>query len=147
MWILQSWLLGCIAHGIPRAVASNTRGRKIFWLAASLPSTALLAYQTTVLFQDVFDYPVTVNIQVSKTSKKALMQLSVNSIGTFDKINAFVKPLVTILPRFVSRTPKIFDKSSKSEKLAKVNGNKQKPSATMSLSVVLGLLIGLFQDF
>ena len=62
--ILNSWLLNCTAHGIPRAVGSNNYLRRMFWFAASLTSIVLLLYQTSVMMQDVFKYPVTVSFQV-----------------------------------------------------------------------------------
>ena len=64
LWILRSWLLECSAHGIPKVISSANFNRKIFWLTAVIISSCIFLYQLTVMCQDNFRHPITVNVQI-----------------------------------------------------------------------------------
>ena len=69
LWVFSSWSQGCSAHGFPRVIGSKNYYRRIFWFAASLTSTILFFYQTYVMLEDVFKFPVTVNLEVTLIRK------------------------------------------------------------------------------
>ena len=64
LWIVRSWMLDCTAHGVPKVISTSNFNRKIFWLLAVVVSTGGFLYQITDMLQDVYSYPVAVNIQV-----------------------------------------------------------------------------------
>ena len=64
MWIVRSWLLDCTAHGVPKVISSANFHRKIFWVASVIVCSACFVFQITIMFQDVFSYPVFVSVQI-----------------------------------------------------------------------------------
>ena len=69
LWILRSWLLQCSAHGVPKVISYTNFHRKIFWLSAVVLSALAFLYQITSMLIDVYQYPVTVNLQIVHQDK------------------------------------------------------------------------------